>query len=66
MADSLRFYIQSLFKLNNPTFKKLAVPAVALREGWYPLLDTFSEHTIQFTVSLQGIQTLYSEVGISI
>jgi hypothetical protein len=35
MADSLRFYIQSLFKLNNPTFKKLAVPAVALREGWY-------------------------------
>lgn len=59
--------------------RSMAVPAEALLEEpsdrvlrsfneggcevWRQLLDAFSNHTIEFTISLQGLQTFFSSIS---
>lgn len=44
--------------------RRNGLPYVALCEVWRQLLDAFSNHTIGFTISLQGMETLFSEAKI--
>lgn len=47
------------------SFKKMAKPGEArMGEDWQPLVDRFREGSVDITISLHHIQTVFSELGL--